>query len=94
MNPHRSTWGFAYDMPFAQIVAITLLVSMLFSSEKYRMPWVALWSWITFIAWMLLSTLNAIYPDAAMIHFSKVIKIQFISLLTLMLITDRKSCML
>ena len=91
MNPHRSTWGFAYDMPFAQIVAITLLVSMLFSSEKYRMPWSGtLVLWITFVAWMLLSTLNAIYPDAAMIHFSKVIKIQFISLLTLMLITDRR----
>ncbi len=27
MNPHRLAWGFAYDMPFAQIVAIVLLIS-------------------------------------------------------------------
>ena len=29
MNPHRLTWGFAYDMPFAMIVALVTLVSLL-----------------------------------------------------------------
>ena len=38
MNPHRLAWGFAYDMPFAQIVAIVLLISMLISSEKKTLP--------------------------------------------------------
>lgn len=34
MNPHRFTWGFAYNFPFAQIVALVLLVAVLFSKEK------------------------------------------------------------
>ncbi|MCK5382255.1 MAG: putative O-glycosylation ligase, exosortase A system-associated, partial [Gammaproteobacteria bacterium] len=29
MNPHRLTYGFAYEFPFAQIVAIVILASML-----------------------------------------------------------------
>ncbi len=38
MNPHRLAWGFAYNMPFAQIVAIVLLFSLLFSKEKKGLP--------------------------------------------------------
>ncbi len=42
MNPHRLTWGFAYSLPFAQIVAVTLLFSFLISREKksYPVRWV------------------------------------------------------
>ena len=31
MNPHRLAWGFAQNMPFAYIVAVTTLVCLLFS---------------------------------------------------------------
>jgi putative inorganic carbon (hco3(-)) transporter len=89
MNPHRQTWGFAYDMPFALIIAATLLLAMLISKEKYRLPWngtLALW-WV-FLAWMTLTTLLAIYPDRAMALYPTVIKIQIMTLVTLMLITD------
>ena len=30
MNPHRLTWGFAYDFPFAQIVGIVTLLALVF----------------------------------------------------------------
>ena len=36
MNPHRLTWSFAYDMPFAQIVAITLLIALFSTKEKLK----------------------------------------------------------
>src|SRR6202030_1145929 len=39
MNPHRLTWGFAYDMPFAMIVALVTLVSLLISREPKKIPW-------------------------------------------------------
>ena len=38
MNPHRMTWGVAYDFPFAQLIAIAILVGMLFSREPKRLP--------------------------------------------------------
>ena len=38
MNPHRLTWGFAYDMPFAFMVAIATLIGFLVSREPKRFP--------------------------------------------------------
>lgn len=89
MNPHRQTWGFAYDMPFAMIIAATLAVAMLFSRERYRLPWSGtIVLWLLFLAWMSLTTAVSIYPDRAMPLYSTVIKIQIMTLVTLMLITD------
>jgi len=91
MNPHRLTWGFAYDMPFAQIVAITLLLSLLFSKEKHSMPRDALlWVWGLFIIWMLVSTVFALIPEAARMEFIKVLKIQLVTFLTILLINSRE----
>ena len=28
MNPHRLTWGFAYNMPFAEVISIATLISI------------------------------------------------------------------
>jgi putative inorganic carbon (hco3(-)) transporter len=93
MNPHRLAWGFAYNMPFAMMIGATLLLSMLmammFRNEKYRIPWsgtIALW--LIYIAWMYVTTLMAIYPERAWGSFDKVIKIQVMTLITIMLIKD------
>jgi len=34
MAPHRLCWSFAYDFPFAMIVALVTIASYLFSKEK------------------------------------------------------------
>lgn len=44
--------------------------------------------WMTYLAWMCLTTVLAIYPDRAVVSLDKVLKIQIITLITLMLITD------
>ncbi len=91
MNPHRLTWGFAYNMPFAQIVAITLLASLVFSRDKLRFPWsgtVAVW--LCYILWMGVSTALAIYPDAAIGEYTRILKIQLITFLTLLLLDNYK----
>ncbi|MEZ5529330.1 MAG: putative O-glycosylation ligase, exosortase A system-associated [Porticoccaceae bacterium] len=91
MNPHRLTWGFAYDMPFAMIVALTLFVSFLFSKEKQALPFNAtLGVWVLFILWMGITTFNAFYPDAAMEMYTEILKIQVMTFITLILITDRR----
>src|SRR5262245_5628636 len=38
MSPHRMAYGFAYDFPFAQTIAIATLVGMLFSRDNRRPP--------------------------------------------------------
>jgi len=89
MNPHRQAWGFAYSMPFAMIVAATLMVAMFFSSEKYRLPWSGtLVLWLVFLGWMTLTTVMSIYPERAMPLYTTVIKIQIMTLVTMMLITN------
>ena len=92
MNPHRQTWGFAYDMPFAQMVAITLLIAMLFSRERHRLNidgTVVLW--LVYLLWMIVTTSAALYPDSATTLLTKIYKIQLVTFLTLMLIdTPRK----
>jgi len=88
MNPHRLTWGFAYNMPFAQIVAITLLTAVLFSKERKSIPLTGTTVlWVVFLLWMTVSTIFAIHYDAASIGYIKIIKIQLVTFLTMMLIT-------
>lgn len=91
MNPHRLAFGFARDFPFAQIVAIVLLASMLFSGEKRKFPWeTTTVLWALFLFWMLISTLNAFFFEVAWDQYIKIIKIQLVTALTIVLITDQK----
>lgn len=90
MNPHRQTWGFAYDFPFAMITAIVTITAFVFSKEKKDMPWtretVVL---LLFIFWMLITTFFAFYTDVAWMQWNKVWKIQLMTFLVAMLIKDR-----
>jgi len=90
MNPHRFMWGFAYSFPFAQIVAITTLISILFSKEPKRIPMSGLTMlWILFLIWMSITTLFAL-SDYASIQYEKVMKIQLVTFLTIMLINSKE----
>ena len=89
MNPHRLTWSFAYSMPFAQIVAIVLFISMLFDKEKKNFPRNrVMFFWIALIAWWCITTAFAIYPDEAAIQLSKCLKIQLVTLVTIVLLNS------
>lgn len=90
MNPHRLTWGFAYDFPFSMVIGLVTIVAFLFSREKKEMLWtretILL---LLFIGWMLLTTFFAFYPDDAWFQWNKVWKIQLVIFLTVLLINDR-----
>lgn len=91
MNPHRLTWGFAHEMPFAQIVALVLFVATLSAREKATLPKDSVISlWIIFIIWMCVTTLFALNPDSAQSQLIKVLKIQIMTFFTLLLINDRQ----
>lgn len=87
MNPHRLAYGFSLSFPFAMIVALFTLVAMLFSKEIKKIIWtretVLL---LLFVVWMCLTTIFAMYPEAARVQLDKVLKIQFMIFVALMLI--------
>lgn len=90
MNPHRLTWGFAYNMPFAAVTAGVLMLALLFSKERKKVPWNAITiTWIIFVFWMCVTTFFALAPDKAGFEFERMIKIQLITLITLILINAR-----
>ncbi|PLX63042.1 putative O-glycosylation ligase, exosortase A system-associated [Sedimenticola selenatireducens] len=91
MNPHRFTWGFAYSFPFAQVVAVVLLIATLLSKEKKSLPITGLTIFcILFILWMGFTTLFALQPESALVQLIKVVKIQLIIFFTLMLIHKKE----
>ncbi|MEZ5504068.1 MAG: DUF5935 domain-containing protein [Halioglobus sp.] len=54
MNPHKLCWGFAQYMPFAQIVAITLLASLLAPGKNSgfpRDPILVFWAIFFYCGW-------------------------------------------
>jgi probable O-glycosylation ligase (exosortase A-associated) len=91
MNPHRLTWSFAYDMPFAMIIALTTLVSLLISREPKKVPWarenIVL---LIFIAWMVLTTTRSMYPWLAWPYFNQVWKIQLMVFVTMIVMQSRE----
>jgi putative inorganic carbon (HCO3(-)) transporter len=90
MSPHRLSWGFAYDMPLAQIVAIPMLAGLLFTKERHSIPVVAESVLLTAF-WSLagLTTLSAWYPDEAWLTFTKFSKILLMTFVTICLVQDR-----
>lgn len=91
MNPHLLAWGFMYGKPLVQIVFVFTFIGMFVSKEPKRMIWsreiIVL---LVFIAWMGLTTWQAFYPQFARFQFEKVIKIQILTVMTLLMLTSRE----
>jgi len=91
MNPHRITWGAAYSFPFAMIVAATTVVAWLLSKEPKRIPWCGVTVLlVAFVLWINITTLFALVPDSAWEKWDTVMKIMFMTFLTLALATTRQ----
>jgi probable O-glycosylation ligase (exosortase A-associated) len=91
MNPHRLCYGFMLSFPVVMVVALTTLVGMLLSREKKRMIWSReIIILAIMIAWMGVTTTQAFFFDLAWEQYTKVIKIQILTIMTLMLLTTRE----
>jgi probable O-glycosylation ligase (exosortase A-associated) len=92
MNPHRLTWGFAYQFPFAMVVGLTTIAAWAFSREPKTVPWHPLvLLLVLFAAWISFTTLLAAYPEPAQAKWDRAIKILlFNGFVTLGLITTRR----
>jgi len=91
MNPHRLAWGFAFSLPFAQIVAITFIISLVLNGQKIKFPAnTTVYAFVTLLVWMLLTSLTGFYPELALEYYVQVLKIQFFTLLSIALISNVK----
>jgi putative inorganic carbon (hco3(-)) transporter len=90
MNPHRLAYGFAFTFPWVMIVAITTMVALVFSREEKRIPWSATTAlWVMLIVWMNITTVFALNPVAAHAEWLRTMKVHLLTLVTLVLMTDR-----
>ncbi len=91
MNPHRLGWGFAYNFPFALIIAGTVVVSLLVSRKKLNFFWTPAIGWLLLLnIWFLITTIFSLQPEESWVQWNKVIKIQFFVFITLWVMGDRK----
>lgn len=89
MNPHRLSYGFAYNMPFAQVTALMLFGSMIFTKDKKGIPLNSITiPWFIFLFFMGLTSYLGYFQDFALEYYERVVKIQVIVFLTMVLITD------
>ncbi|MBA2690273.1 MAG: putative O-glycosylation ligase, exosortase A system-associated [Burkholderiales bacterium] len=90
MNPHRLAWGFAYNFPFGQVIAIATLVGVVLSKEKIRFPWSApVVFLLLLVVWMNITTIFAINFDLTVVQWQRVMKIQLMTFLAFALVYRR-----
>jgi probable O-glycosylation ligase (exosortase A-associated) len=91
MNPHRLTWGFAYNVRWAYLIAIATLVGLLLSREPKRLPvtpvTVVL---LLMIVWMNVTTVFAMDTAASLEVWKQVMKIQLMVFVALYLLHTKQ----
>ena len=91
MNPHRLTWGFAFDLPFAAVAAGAALVSLLVSRDNKidlprNAPVIVL---ALFLVWVCITTAASIYPEQSYEELKRTLKIQLMTMIAFASIRER-----
>lgn len=91
MNPHRLTWGFAFDLPFGMMVGVCTLLGIPFAADRKPLIWtretivlVMLWGWFT------VTTLFAMYPESAWAKWEITSKSLLMALLSIGFFQERR----
>lgn len=94
MNPHRYTWGFAYNSPVAAIAAGSTIIGLIFTKER-RSPFQGpptVWL-LAFALWMTISWLFGYDVGNNYEQWSKVAKIFFMTFVALSLLHSKHHIM-
>jgi putative inorganic carbon (hco3(-)) transporter len=91
MNPHRLTYGLAYNFPFAMVIALTTLLAWLVSPQRKPFPLTPISGlMLAFVAWMSVTSLFALQPYSVVFDiWVQVAKTQLMLFVTMMLIRGR-----
>ena len=91
MNPHRLSYGAAYDFPFAALIAVTTLAAVILSKQPKRFPRTpATLVLLFFCAWMTLTSFFALEPDLVWREWNRVIKTMFMVFVTLVALNTER----
>lgn len=91
MNPHKLSYGFASGFPFAQIIALVTIISAFFWKDRNKLPKSApVILLLAFLAWQIVTTLYAFFPDEATDELIRTLKIYLMVVISLMLISRPK----
>ncbi|WP_219118164.1 putative O-glycosylation ligase, exosortase A system-associated [Janthinobacterium sp. UMAB-56] len=91
MNPHTQAWGFATHLPFAFIIAIATMLSLLMTRTPKSMPLTPVSVLLLlFVAWMNVTAPFALLPEASWLQWNKVMKIMLMSFVVMMVIRTRR----
>ena len=91
MNPHRLGWGFAYSLPFAVAAAAVTMLGMAMHPKQIKWksgPAITLL--LIFVAWMGVTSFNAIHVDGSLTYYVKVLKVMFMTIVIAMLVNTRE----
>jgi putative inorganic carbon (HCO3(-)) transporter len=97
-NPHRLTWGIAYDFPVAMCIGIPTLAGLLFTRERNRNLFsremdlmFALWAWFCVTTWYaareVLLADHVVAGEAMLMRTSKIL---LMTVVTVILVTSQK----
>ena len=91
MSPHRYAYGFAYDAPVAAVAAVTTLLGLLMTRERYSPFRAAPPVWLLLLTiWITLSWAFGIDPSGDYPMWDKVIKINVMVLVSIALLHSRQ----
>jgi putative inorganic carbon (hco3(-)) transporter len=91
MNPHRQAYGFAYDMPFALVIAVVTGAGFLIHANKrYSFPFNGVTcSLLLLVFWICVSPLFALHAGGEFQPWIRVMKIQAMVLIAFFLVGNR-----
>jgi putative inorganic carbon (HCO3(-)) transporter len=91
MNPHRLTYGAAYDFPFATVVAGMTLISLVAAKQRKNFPVTPVTvTLLVFTAWMTVTSMFALEPGLVWVEWNRVAKTFVMILLSLMALRTEK----
>ena len=91
MNPHTQGWGFATQFPFAFVIALATLFSMLFTREPRALPWTPITlALLAFVMWMNITLPFSLFVDESLEQWAKVMKIMLMTFVGIMLVKSHR----
>jgi putative inorganic carbon (HCO3(-)) transporter len=91
MNPHSQTWGFASSFPFAFIIAVATIFSLVLSRHPKNLPLTSVTvTLIGLVLWMNLTLPFSLFYDSALVQWEKVMKIMLMTFVCLAVIKSRR----
>lgn len=87
MNPHRLTYGAAYEFPFAMILCAVALIGVVISKDAKKIPPTATVVVLgLFAAWMTLTGVSALEPALVWTEWTRVMKTLAMIMVTIMVV--------